>query len=127
MSHADHRIMKFFRLQPLTFAFLLAFGCISPGACTCVPDRSSSVQASTVEDTLRVQPEAIAKEYIGALNLTSWSRELGRWVVEHRYNGAVDTFHQIESYQWPYEQFCFKTRIESGGCTTEYSFFEDGD
>src|SRR5512146_1479041 len=119
--------MKLYSVQLLTFAILVVYGWLSPSACTCVSDRSSSVQGSSAADTTHFRPEEIAGQYVSALNLTSWSAELGPWITEHRYTGAVDTFHEVESFQWPYEQYCFKTRTESGGCKTEYSFFDNGD
>lgn len=87
---------------------------------------ASSSQGASEQDTLCLQAQPIADEYVRSLELTSWSMELGKWITRHGYQAKVDTFHQIDWFRWAYEQYCFKTRTESSGCTTEYSFFDNG-
>ncbi len=79
------------------------------------------------QNKLRLAADSIVAGYVGALNQTWWSAELANWIVNNQYKGIVDTFQSSDSHHWEFEDYCFKTRIESNGRTAEYSFFDNGD
>ena len=85
---------------------------------SCIPDDKAKPQSMA---------QSIADDYVRALALTSWSIDLANWIANHGCKGAVDTFQEGDWSQWEFEKYCFKTQIEKGQCTAEYSFCDNGD
>jgi hypothetical protein len=89
---------------------------------------SSNPSATLAEqDSLGNLAQSIAGDYLRNVDLGARSTDLSRWILETGYQGVIDTFREASWMRWESEKYCFRIRITKNECTTEYSFFDNGD
>src|SRR5258708_25965984 len=80
-------------------------------------------------DSSRTQRRAIARsivaDYLRLLNTTPWSINLAQWISKFGNKAALDTFQEVDWQRWPFEKYCFRTRVKTDTLTSEYSFYDN--